>query len=67
MYAYEMELVQVECVCGSLNQGDTFILDDHRDIYVWVGPKSEKKEKLAVSVANLKAMSMSFEKLSMSS
>ncbi|ELU00392.1 hypothetical protein CAPTEDRAFT_170352 [Capitella teleta] len=38
---------QVECVCGSLNQGDTFILDADSDIFVWVGPKSENKERLA--------------------
>lgn len=37
---------QVECKCSSLNQGDTFVLDCGRNLYVWIGPKSEKKEKL---------------------
>jgi len=37
---------QVECKCGSLNQGDTFVLDDGKDIYVWIGPYSEKKEQM---------------------
>ena len=43
-------MLQVECHCGSLNQGDTFVLDDGPNIYVWVGPKSEKKEQLGVSM-----------------
>lgn len=42
-------IMQVECKFGSLNQGDTFVLDDGRNIYVWVGPTSEKKERLGVS------------------
>lgn len=37
---------QVECKCGSLNQGDVFILDCGPNIFVWIGPKSSKIEKI---------------------
>ncbi|KAK2162493.1 hypothetical protein LSH36_97g01014 [Paralvinella palmiformis] len=36
----------VTCMCGSLNQGDTFVLEVNKDIYVWIGPGSTRKEKL---------------------
>lgn len=41
-----VRVAQVECKCSSLNQGDTFVLDCGRTLYVWVGPKSKNKEKL---------------------
>lgn len=41
-----VRIEQVECKCGSLNQGDAFVLDDGPDIWAWIGPHSEKKEQL---------------------
>lgn len=41
-----MRVEQVECKCGSLNQGDVFILDCGVNIFVWIGPKSSKIEKI---------------------
>lgn len=43
-----LERAQVKCEIDSLNQRDTFVLDCGRKIYVWIGPSSEKKERLAV-------------------
>ena len=41
--------IQVECKCGSLNQGDVFVLDDGPNpIWVWVGPYCEPKEQIVV-------------------
>lgn len=38
---------------SNMNKGDCFILDDGRDIYVYVGPSSKRVEKLkAISAAN---------------
>ena len=35
--------------CASLNQSDVFILDDDQEMYVWVGPKSSRMERVKVS------------------
>lgn len=36
-----------------MNKGDCFILENDRDIYVYVGPSSKRVEKLkAISAAN---------------
>lgn len=44
---------QVDPVIGSMNKGDCFILDVGRDIYVYVGTKSKRVERLkAISAAN---------------
>lgn len=38
---------------SNMNKGDCFILEDGRDIYVYVGPSSKRVEKLkAISAAN---------------
>lgn len=38
---------------SNMNKGDCFILDDGRDIFVYVGPSSKRVEKLkAISAAN---------------
>ena len=39
-------LVKVDCKKESLNQGDVFILDLGRDIYVWMPPKSGRLERI---------------------
>lgn len=45
---------QVELSAASLNKGDCFILDNGNDIYVYVGAKSKRVERLkAISAANL--------------
>ncbi|XP_050394961.1 actin depolymerising venom protein gelsolin 1 [Patella vulgata] len=45
---------QVKCDVSSLNQGDVFILDSGLTIFIWVGPKSTKREKLkAAEVAKI--------------
>lgn len=44
---------QVDLTVGSMNKGDCFILDAGRDIYVYVGKKSKRLEKMkAISAAN---------------
>lgn len=44
---------QVDLTIGSMNKGDCFILDAGRDIYVYVGKKSKRIEKMkAISAAN---------------
>lgn len=44
---------QVDLHVGSMNKGDCFILDAGRDIYVYVGKKSKRLEKMkAISAAN---------------
>ncbi|XP_058457776.1 gelsolin-like [Malaya genurostris] len=44
---------QVELAVSAMNKGDCFILDADRDIYVYVGPKANRIEKLkAINVAN---------------
>jgi gelsolin len=44
---------QVGLSIGSMNKGDCFILDAGRDIYVYVGKKSKRIEKMkAISAAN---------------
>ena len=47
-YSWFVYVLKVEVNSGSLNQSDTFVLDDGPNIFVWVGPKSEKKEQLGV-------------------
>lgn len=38
---------------SNMNKGDCFILDDDRNIYVYVGPKAKRVEKIkAISAAN---------------
>lgn len=38
---------------SNMNKGDCFILEDNRDIYVYVGPSAKRVEKLkAISAAN---------------
>lgn len=41
-----VRIAQVQCKSNSLNQGDSFVLDCGRTLYVWIGPKSGKKERL---------------------
>lgn len=44
---------QVDATIASMNKGDCFILDVGRDIYVYVGQKSKRVERLkAISAAN---------------
>lgn len=44
---------QVDLTVGSMNKGDCFILDAGKDIYVYVGLKSKRLEKMkAISAAN---------------
>lgn len=44
---------QVDLTIGSMNKGDCFILDAGRDIYVYVGQKAKRLEKIkAISAAN---------------
>jgi len=44
---------QVEFSVKSMNKGDCFLLDDGRDIYVYVGNKAKRTERLkAISAAN---------------
>lgn len=44
---------QVELAVSAMNKGDCFILDNDQNIYVWVGPKANRIEKLkAINVAN---------------
>lgn len=48
-----VRLRQVELAVSAMNRGDCFILDADRDVYVWVGPKANRVEKLkATNVAN---------------
>jgi len=45
---------QVDLTVSSMNKGDCFILDAGNDIYVYVGAKSKRTERLkAISAANL--------------
>lgn len=51
--AKNIRLRQVELAVSAMNKGDCFILDADRDVYVWVGPKSNRIEKLkAINVGN---------------
>lgn len=43
--------VEVECTCGSLNQGDAFILDLGSQIYVWKGEECSPFEGSAAAIA----------------
>lgn len=44
---------QVDLTIGSMNKGDCFILDAGRDIYIYVGGKAKRIEKIkAISAAN---------------
>lgn len=44
---------QVDLSISSMNQGDCFILDDGREIYVYVGTSAKRIEKIkATSAAN---------------
>ena len=44
---------QVDISIGSMNKGDCFILDNGREIYIYVGPKTNRIEKMkANSMAN---------------
>lgn len=44
---------QVEPKVTSMNQGDCFILDSGKEIFVYVGPQSKGTERLkAINVAN---------------
>lgn len=44
---------EVPLTFSSMNKGDCFILEDGRDIFVYVGPSSKRVEKLkAISAAN---------------
>lgn len=48
-----IRLRQVELSVSAMNKGDCFIMDVDRDVYVWVGPKANRVEKLkAISVGN---------------
>lgn len=48
-----IRLRQVELAVSAMNKGDCFILDADRDVYVWVGPKANRIEKLkAINVGN---------------
>lgn len=48
-----VRLRQVELAVSAMNRGDCFILDADRDVYVWVGPKANRVEKLkATNVGN---------------
>lgn len=51
--AKNIRLRQVELAVSAMNKGDCFILDADRDIYVYVGPKANRIEKLkAINVGN---------------
>lgn len=44
---------QVDLTIGSMNKGDCFILDQGREIYVYVGKNAKRLEKMkAISAAN---------------
>ncbi|CAB0002474.1 unnamed protein product, partial [Nesidiocoris tenuis] len=42
---------QVEPNVKSMNKGDCFILDNGRDLYVYIGPSSKGTEKLKARAA----------------
>jgi len=43
---HTIRVEQMPVACASLNQGDVFILDDGPQMYVWLGPKSSRKERM---------------------
>ncbi|XP_055624819.1 gelsolin-like [Toxorhynchites rutilus septentrionalis] len=51
--AKNIRLRQVELSVSAMNKGDCYILDADRDVFVYVGPKANRVEKLkAINVAN---------------
>ncbi len=45
---------QVDATCGSLNEGDVFVLDAGKNIFVWVGKEAGLvKQSKGMEIANM--------------
>lgn len=48
-FCVKLIALQVPLSISSLNQGDCFVLDSGRKLFVWIGKESNKKERFTVS------------------